>query len=92
MTFYTTGIIYFLLIESARMENSVQGINNSILTGGNLGEITGLENLISGSFIKHNYGISFFNPVCLIHLLHLYYFELWHDSVISTVRGIDESF
>ena len=92
MTFYTTGVIYFLLIESTRMENSVQGINNSILTGGNLGEITGLENLISGSFIKHNYGISFFNPVCLIHLLNLYYFELWHDNVISTVRGIAESY
>ena len=45
MTFYTSGIIYFLLIESARMKNSVQGINNSILTGGNLGEITGLGNL-----------------------------------------------
>ena len=92
MTFYTTGVIYFLLIESSRMENSVQGINNSILTGGNLGEITGLENLISESFVKHNYGISFFNPVCLIHLLNLYYFELWHDSVISTVRGIAESY
>ena len=34
MTFYTTGVIYFLLIESTRMENSVQGINNSILTWG----------------------------------------------------------
>ena len=45
MTFYTTGIIYILLIESPRMENSVQGINNWILTGGNLGEITGLGNL-----------------------------------------------
>ena len=76
MTFYTTGIIYFLLIKSTRMENSVQGINNSVLTGGNLGEITGLENLISGSFINHNYGISFFNPVCLIHLPHFYYSEL----------------
>ena len=74
--FYTTGVIYFLLIESTRKENSVQGINNSILTGGKLGEITGLGNLISGSFVKHNYGISFFNPVCLIHLLHLYYFAL----------------
>ena len=92
MTFYTTGVIYFLLIESTRMENLVQGINNSILTGGNLGEITGLGNLISESFVKHNYGISFFNPVCLIHLLHLYYFALWHDNVISTVRGIAESY
>ena len=92
MTFYTTGNIYFLLIESTRMENSVQGINNSILIGGNLGEITGLGNLIGESFVKHNYGISFFNPVCLIHLLNLYYFELWHDNVISTVRGIAESY
>ena len=83
MTFYTTGVIYFLLIKSTRMENSVQGINNSILTGGNLGEITGLGNLISESFIKHNYGISFFNPVCLIHLLNLYYFELYYFDTIA---------
>ena len=60
MTFYTTGVIYFVLIESTRMGNSVQGmINSSILTGGNLGEITGLRNLMSGSFVKHNYGILF---------------------------------
>ena len=60
MTFYTTGVIYFLLIESTRMENSVQGIiNSSILTGGNLGEIKGLRNLITGSFVKLNYGILF---------------------------------
>ena len=60
MTFYTTGVIYFLLIESTRMGNSVQGIiNNSILTGGNLGEITGLRNIISRSFVKLNYGILF---------------------------------
>lgn len=83
MTFYTTGVIYFLLIESTRMENSLQGINNSILTGGNLGEITGLGNLISESFVKHNYGISFFNPVCLIHLLNLYYFELYYFDTIA---------
>ena len=58
MTFYTTGVIYFLLIESTRMGNSVKGIiNSSIFTGGNLGEITGVGNLISGSFVKHNYGI-----------------------------------
>ena len=60
MTFYTTGVIYFLLIESTRMGNSVQGIiNSSILTGGNLGEITGLRNLIIGSFVKLNYEILF---------------------------------
>ena len=60
MNFYTTGVIYFLLNESTRMENSVQGmINSFILTGGNLGEITGLRNLISGCFVKHNYGIVF---------------------------------
>ena len=60
MTFYTTGVIYFLLIESTCMGNSVQGIiNSSILTGGNLGEITGLRNIISRSFVKLNYGILF---------------------------------
>ena len=76
------------------MENSVQGIiNSSILPqwGDYLGEITGLGNLISGSFVKHNYGISFFNPVCIIYLLHSYYFALSRDGLISTVRGIAKS-